>query len=203
MKTLSRVSVVTLVLLVSGVSGGRAWCNRKEQANTQAETDFELPSVKDAARPFSFEDPDPARLLRQLSYTIDPAAKSVFQVGVSNNLSPQQATDVQAGILGLVAESMCRPGDGLVVWSSDLRRIATIRNDPRVQDCSPKWLKFKVSQNRAELARLNQYFQELKESDRGGPAVWDLPQLCHHLGQEFHEWHDCQWTPSLTTLGDG
>ena len=193
MNRYSRVLSAFLVLLLSGSTGGTAWCNRPEQDSaTPAETDFEISDAVQASleNPFSFADPDPSRLLRNLDYTIDPAKKSVLLIAVSTELSPQQASDVQAGILGLISDSMCKPDDTLVVWDSDLRRVATIRNDDRVQDCSAKWLKFKVHQNQTELARLNQFFQAMKEAEHSGTAAWDLPRLTHHLGQEFHEWHD-------------
>lgn len=189
-KKTTRALIVALSLQLVTLNT-HAWCNRPEQSGAEPDsTEFEIPAVAPTTQPFRFEDPDPARLLRRLEYTIDPTAKSVFLVVVSEQLSPQQATDVQAGILGLIGSSMCQPHDVLVVWSSNVRRVATIRNDERIVDCSPKWLKFRVHQNQADLARLNQYFQEMKAADHQRTGSWDLPHLTHHLGQEFHEWSD-------------
>ena len=181
---------MALILLLGSASPTPAWCNRPEQPDSEATDNFDLPEVLPEAKPFTFDEPDESRLVRKLEYKLDPAGKSVFLVAISNRLTPQQAEEVQAGILGIISSNMCLPADALVVWGADLRRVATFRNDARVQDCSPKWLKFKVAQNKAEFARLNQYLEEMKNADHQGRATLNVPHVVHHLGQEFHEYHD-------------
>lgn len=183
------ISVFALftALFVTATAEGN--CNKRRQPG--ATVTVELPDVPADAAPFRFDKPDPARSLPEVPYSLDPNGKSVFLVGVSGGLSADRAMEVQAGILRLFQESMCRPDDVMVVWNADhLTRIATFRNGDRVQDCSQKWLKFKIANNKHEIARFNQHFQELRRVDYQGVADLNVPRLVDFLGQEFHEFGD-------------
>ena len=189
-----KTTIIALLGAILLASAATAWCNQKKQPKGTAEQPrqpFELPAVPQTAEPFRFENPNPARRLQTLTYTIDYTGKTVLQIGVSGRLSPQRAKAVQEGILRLITESMCRPGDVAVIWDADtLNRVATIRNGDRTEDCSPKWLKFKVAENKADLARLNQHFFAMREQNHQGIADLNLPRLTNFIGQEFHEYSD-------------
>jgi len=191
---MTRTFILTLMatLLLTLALPADGWCNRREQKgrNTAAAETYELPEVSSAA-PFRFDRPDPRRQLRQIDYRVDPNGKSVYQVVLSDRLSPTQAADAQESILGLLTERLCHPEDVLTVWSGELRRIATFRSDERVRDCaSSNAVRFKVHRNRTEIARFNQHLERFKAENLPGRADLNVPHVVHHLGQEFHEYPD-------------
>lgn len=185
------VAIGLMVVLVGNISAN---CNKQKQPGKLGESasaTFELPKIPAKGKAFSFDDPDPQRTLESVPYTITPTAKSVFQIGVSGRLSPSRAAAFHQGILKLLTASMCRPGDVAVIWDAEtLNRIALFRNSDRVQSCDLKWVKFKVSENQGEIAKLNLHFQKMKEAQHTGIADLNVPRLVNFLGQEFHEYPD-------------
>ena len=166
--------IASLLLLVVLAPAADAWCNQNKQPGEASanSASFELPEVASNAPSFDFSKPDPSRLLRQLDYTIDPNGKTVFLVALSDRFTPTQARAAQAGVLRLLTDSMCRPGDQMVVWDAAVSRVASFRNSDRVTDCSRNRLKFKMTpENKSAIASLNQYFEAQKKANHEGPAI--------------------------------
>ncbi len=117
----------------------------------------------------------------------DPSAPTTFLIALGSDLSPQQTTDVQTSILGLMSHGLCHPKDRIEVFTSDLKRIASFVNHDRVVDCSDTWAKFRLQHNAASIGQFNRWAAELKAAQKDGSATLDLPHLTSHLAQEFHE----------------
>jgi hypothetical protein len=185
-KSISAFGLI-LAIITTLANPAAAWCNRKQQPGVSGPTDLVLPEVPPSPKPFSFESPDPRRLIAPVEVKFDPSAPTTYLIAIGNNLSPQQAIDVQTAVLGLLTRALCHPQDRIEVFSSDLRRIATFSNHPRVLDCAETWGKFRLQHNAAAIGQFNRWAAELKSASKDGSAALDLPHLTHHLAQEFHE----------------
>lgn len=177
-----------LAIVITLANPAIAWCNSKKQSSgSSGPQDLVLPDLPPSPKPFSFEAPDPRRLIAPVEVKFNPSVQTTFLIAIGKDLNPQQVTDVQTAILGLATRGLCHPNDRIEVFSSDLRRIASFANHPRVLDCAETWGKFRLQHNAAAIGQFNRWAADLKSAQKDGSAGLDLPHMSHHLGQEFHE----------------
>ena len=115
----------------------------------------------------------------------------LFEIVVSPRLSPAQADVAWKATLGILEHRLCKAGDTLLLTDSDtLQRVVSLRLGDRIMSCDQKYLKWKITMHKNDIARLNAFFTGIKERGNTETADLDIPSVLNVIGQRQAQFRD-------------